>query len=355
MNTRYPLLQVLRDALGELTARVATLLAPAPAPVPVHAKVFARRFTLALAATAALSGTARASYGPEDMFMPSTWADGNLVDVQIQVDGEAAPLYFAPRGDQRHYFEAFAGRNYSVVLRNNTARRVGVLLTVDGLNVVNGAMTSQSSGEPMYVLGPWESATIRGWRTSLDEVRRFVFVDERRSYASRTGQANSDMGWIRVLAFREQPKVQFWSWNESRNGAKRKQGQFDTQGDRARQAPEESKAQPPAAEPRDEAGSSKNGAPAPTVQRMDGDQEKLMAGQDSRESGGSFPGTGWGDRRNDRVQYVDFTPERNATDQILFRYEYARGLIGLGIIPNRDRLNDRDRGGLVGFAPAPRR
>ena len=53
----------------------------------------------------------------------------------------------------------------------------------------------------MYVLDPYEGAVIRGWRTSLDDVRQFVFVDEERSYAERTGQANGDMGWIRVLSF----------------------------------------------------------------------------------------------------------------------------------------------------------
>ena len=132
------------------------------------------------------------------------WVDGKLVDVQIRVDGDAAPLYYAPGRFDRHYLQAFAGRNYSVILKNNTGRRIAVLVAVDGLNVVNGEMSNLRSNEPMYVLGPWEQATIRGWRSSLDEVRKFVFVDESRSYAQRTGQANSDMGWIRVLAFREQ-------------------------------------------------------------------------------------------------------------------------------------------------------
>ncbi|HUK63667.1 MAG TPA: hypothetical protein VLV15_10040, partial [Dongiaceae bacterium] len=142
-----------------------------------------------------------------------TWADGRLVDVQLRVDGEASPLCVGPGHDDRRYFQAFAGRNYSIVLRNNTGRRVAVLLAVDGLNAVNGEISSLRPSEDMYVLGAYEQATIRGWRTSLDEVRRFVFVDERKSYAQRTGQANSDMGWIRVLSFREQ-----LPWWQSRGG-----------------------------------------------------------------------------------------------------------------------------------------
>lgn len=81
-----------------------------------------------------------------------------------------------------------------------------------------------------------------------------------------------------------------------------------------------------------------------------------MASRESaNDAGGSFPGTGWGDRRTDRVEYVSFTPERGATDLIVFRYEYERGLVALGIYPVRDRLNERDGGGLMGFARPPRR
>src|SRR5262245_2030757 len=137
-------------------------------------------------------------------------ADGNIIDVQIRTDGGTTPLFFRPGTDDRHYFQAFKGGNYSILVRNTTGRRVGVLLAVDGINVVNGEHSNLSRNEPLYVLDPWESAEITGWRTSLKEVRRFVFVDEQRSYASRTGQANGDLGWIRVLAFREVGSNAWW-------------------------------------------------------------------------------------------------------------------------------------------------
>jgi hypothetical protein len=361
MNARHTLLQDLRAALEKTAARVTALLdSKAPVAVPAtvasqararhsaRPEVLARRFAFvtALAAMTATAHEAGARSRPVSFTPAELWADGNVVDVQLQVDGDAAPLYVSPNGDSRHYFEAFAGRNYSVVLRNNSGRRIGVLLTVDGLNVVNGEVTRLASDEPMYVLGPWESATIRGWRSSMDEVRRFVFVDEKRSYASRTGQANSDMGWIRVLAFREQQAVA-WRWNGVRS----------PESDARDHAPlpdeglERSKREPVASAP--EAGSKQ--APAPTVQRMDGSSEKEMVSGDTQKDGSSsFPGTGWGDRRTDRVHYVDFTPERRAADQLVFRYEYARGLVALGIYPDRGRLRERDGGGSVGFASAPR-
>jgi hypothetical protein len=267
-----------------------------------------------------------------------SWADGRLVDVQIRVDGDAAPLYWAPGHDDRRYVQAFAGRNYSIVLRNNTDRRVAVLLAVDGLNAVNGEMSRLSPNEDMYVLSPREQATIRGWRTSLDEVRRFVFVDENRSYAERTGQANSDMGWIRVLTFNEQRP-----WWQTRNdiGKRRRTPFFND--DHAQSAPV-----PPDLAPRAQA-DSKDGAPGAM---------KSMApeAQNDLRQDGNFPGTGWGERKQDHVQRTQFTPDPFAVDHLIFRYEYASGLQALGIQPVRrwrDRLGERD--GEMGFARPPRR
>ncbi len=275
-------------------------------------------------------------------------ADGRLVEVRVRVDGAAAPLYGKPGAWDRHYFQAFRGRNYSIEVRNTSGERIGVLMAVDGLNVVNGERTSLSGTEPMYVLDPYETATIRGWRTSLADVRRFVFVDEERSYAERTGQANGDMGWIRVLAFRESRPA--WRWVEPgllRDHARREDDA------RAQNAPA-----PSAPEARDEraAAPPTAGAPAPQAktQREALDGARAFGGVIAPQSASAAPGTGWGDRRSDPVREVDFLAERNATDRITLRYEYASGLRALGIDTrsDRDRVWQRERGEL-GFAKPP--
>lgn len=264
----------------------------------------------------------------------STVVDGNLVDVQIQVDGTTAPLYFSPRwADQRRYFEAFAGRNYSLVVHNRSGRRVGVLIAVDGLNVVDGERTRLSSREAMYVLDPYERAEIRGWRTSLDHVRRFVFVDEARSYAERTGQANGDMGWIRVLSFAEHVEFRDWQGGEMRRQ--------ESEGD-ADASP------PPATEERAH-------KPASPSLGQDGAAPSKQALRDAPAA----PGTGWGDRRYDPVRSTRFIPDGPAVDHLVLRYEYGSGLLALGIEPrrgrSRERVRDRDRDGEFGFAQPPRR
>jgi len=285
---------------------------------------------------------------------PLRWATGQVVDVQVQVAGTGAPLYVSPNEDGRHYVQAFAGRNYSLVLRNRTGQRVGVLIAVDGLNVVNGERSQLSGREPMYVLGPWETTTIQGWRTSLSDVRRFVFVDERRSYAERTGQANGDLGWIRVLAFREQQLA--WTpvrrWIEGQGGGDRR--------DRAEEAPRaqlEGHNAPQAAPAMPAPTANGNAAPPAAAGEMKATRRQTgSSDQLGARDGSGFPGTGWGDHRSDPVQRVEFTAERCATDTHVFRYEYASGLRALGILPIRpdpDRLRDRDNGQL-GFAKSPR-
>jgi hypothetical protein len=291
---------------------------------------------IALCASMMVTQAARAS---------SAWqsnADGRLVDVEVLVDGSSAPLYWKPGVWDRRYFQAFRGRNYSLAVTNQTGRRVGVLIAVDGLNVVSGDHSNLGNTEPMYVLGPYERAVIRGWRTSLRDVRRFVFVDEERSYAERTGQANGDMGWIRVLSFRErEPQV----WIEPRE--RRDPDEWQPYGSREQQRDQ-------AGAPKADGGETGNGkqravAP-PTRVEESKPQAESFRGQPAPESN---PGTGWGDRSWDPVERTVFLAEHAATDRISLRYEYESGLAALGIYPRTHRTWDRERGELT-FARYPR-
>lgn len=302
-----------------------------PAPVPVRKPGVVGGALAMLFGVALMAGQAHAQAYQDNMhqvWRNSRWithADGRLVDVQVEVAGQSTPLYPSPRGDQRLYFQAFKGRNYGVRLTNQTGERVAVLLTVDGLNVISGNRSSQSRNEPMYVLDPWESATIRGWRTSLNEIRRFVFVDEQRSYAERTGQGNGDLGWIRVTTYREagvrryKPQTD-WNSREDEFGQR-----------------QESKAAPQS-----------EAAPPMAGMRGGDDARAPLTNNDSA------PGTGWGDRRVDTVTETDFRPVATASDRFVLRYEYAAGLRALGITPynNGSRVRERDRG-QYGFAQPP--
>ncbi len=315
---------------------------PAPVPIPVRTP---RLRSVAL--VPALMLTVMAAV-PADAAAGSRYeltADGRLVDVQVLVGNNATPLYFASGRHDRRYFQALRGRNYALAVTNNSGRRIGVLIAVDGLNVVNGERSSLGAGEAMYVLDPWERTVIRGWRSSLDDVRKFVFVDEERSYAERTGQSNGDMGWIRVLAFNERARYGYDSPGRinDRERVREQDGEVRPYGSRDDRGDE------PRAEGRAE------GHEGDVVGPRTSPSAPNSADRMAPPSAQSVPGTGWGDKKWDPVRRVWFVPQSHAVDHLAFRYEYASGLRALGIRPrgSRDRIWEREHGEL-GFAQPPR-
>jgi hypothetical protein len=288
------------------------------------------RVALLLAGAALVASTPAHPHGLLEA--PST-----LVGVSVQIDGRPARLHPAPDGSLRYYLEARSGSRYAVALANRTGERVGVVLTVDGLNAISGERDAGRGR--MYVLDPWQSTSVQGWRSSLQEVRQFTFVDERRSYAARSGKANEKMGWIEVAVYRERralAQVRPYSYPEPSRPYP-----IETQENRGR-------AQEPAApgEPsaRDDAGAA--GRP----------ESEAKLEKDSKRAR-SYPGTGWGDRAHDPVVLVSFDPEPEPRERITLRYEYRPALIALGVLPprtsSRDRLWQREHAE-PGFAQPPR-
>ncbi len=122
-----------------------------------------------------------------------------LVELQV-VDRDSGAVLPQYRHRGQDWLPGDPGRPYAVRLRNLGPERVLVVLSVDGVNAVSG-----QTAEPRqagYVLGPWQSLDVDGWRKSLGTVARFVFVDPAASYAARTGRPGN-VGVIGVAVFRE--------------------------------------------------------------------------------------------------------------------------------------------------------
>jgi hypothetical protein len=110
-----------------------------------------------------------------------------LVELSVvdRDSGQALPEY-AARGEA--WIAGTPGHRYAVRLANHSGEHVLVVLSVDGVNAVSGQTADPSQAG--YVLGPWETAEIAGWRKSLDDIARFVFTDLPDSYAARERSAS---------------------------------------------------------------------------------------------------------------------------------------------------------------------
>ena len=114
---------------------------------------------------------------------PTTPEEARMVRLEV-VDrdtGAALPQY-------RHRREAWVAggddQPYTLRLTNMTGARVLVVLSVDGVNVVTGE--SAHPAQSGYVLAPYASAEIDGWRKSMQEVAAFRFSAAADSYAAPT-------------------------------------------------------------------------------------------------------------------------------------------------------------------------
>ena len=105
------------------------------------------------------------------------------------------------------FVEGRRGQPYALKLRNDSAQRILAVVSIDGLNVVDGQpCTPQSRG---YVVPAYSSAEIEGWRTSLSEVHRFKFEAKAQSYAKDTTGEVQNCGVISVKYFNEKQQPSF--------------------------------------------------------------------------------------------------------------------------------------------------
>jgi hypothetical protein len=119
-------------------------------------------------------------------------------DVQvITEDGDTAPTYSLK---DRFYVQGSLNQRYTIRVTNPTARRVEAVVTVDGLDVVDGeAGDLRKRG---YIVPAYGEVRIEGFRTSLSDVATFRFSSVDGSYAGKKGKARN-VGVIAVAIFEE--------------------------------------------------------------------------------------------------------------------------------------------------------
>ncbi|HSS63711.1 MAG TPA: hypothetical protein VLS27_04705 [Gammaproteobacteria bacterium] len=237
----------------------------------------------------------------------------------VSDDGQVLRQFDVTRASERNtrraYLEATKGQRYGIRVRNHTGRRIGLVLAVDGRNVISGKKSNLRRSEPMYVLNPYQSATYDGWRTSDTRVHRFFFTESGESYAGAFGD-HSAMGVIAVAAYAEKMPP-------ARTRDYRQDERLDRSGEAA--------SMPGAA------GKSSRAAPA--------------------EEADAQPGTGFGEGRSSHVVRVHFKPQRLPFVKQFIKYEWRQTLVELGFIhapkPHNRFWPQGKRASTEGYSPYP--
>jgi hypothetical protein len=107
----------------------------------------------------------------------------------------------------RSYIEAPPEGAYEIRLTNNCPRQRLAVISVDGINVVDGETAGYDG--PGYVLRPWETLNLKGWRRDDSKVAKFTFQPQDRSYSNRTGRGTKNTGVIGIAVFEEKARPVF--------------------------------------------------------------------------------------------------------------------------------------------------
>jgi hypothetical protein len=242
----------------------------------------------------------------------------------------------------RTYVMGTTGSRYAIVVTNPTPRRVEVVLSVDGLDAMDGQAANYVEKRG-YILPPYGDTTIDGFRTSLQEVAAFRFSSVSDSYAGRLGQPR-DIGVIGAAFFAEQPPIAVAPPPPPRP--------VDAPRHARAPAPPAQPAKPRYSPPEDDLASNTPPPPAPAAPATRGGggaggetipqahAERGPAGaeaQDKAESGEAWrrPGLGteFGEQRESPVSLTEFARANptHPSQVISIRYNDRAGLVALGV------------------------
>ncbi len=228
------------------------------------------------------------------------------------------------RHEGRTWVLGSAGHRYRIRVRNDSSRRVEVVVSVDGRDVRDGGPSAVA--KPGYLVDPHGEVVIEGYRLGLQSVAAFRFGSVPRSYAALSGDAR-DVGVVGVAVFPER-EAELPAWPPAASAE-------------ARPAPVPS--QPPA-----------GGGPAAEAPRSPSRSAGALA---DRRPG---LGTEFGEERDSPVRLVPFTRARPRPDVVLsLRYDDRPGLLAAGVdLDDRCREASRRREAEpfrrdAAFAPPP--
>jgi hypothetical protein len=135
--------------------------------------------------------------------------DGSLSVALVDDAGRTLP---GLRASGRTLILGQDGQRYRIVVRNTTTARFEIVASVDGLDVVDGKPADPNRRG--YIVDPYDTLVIDGFRTSDANVAAFRFGAVSNSYAAQTS-GDRNVGVVGVAIFAERGAV--WTPGELHN------------------------------------------------------------------------------------------------------------------------------------------
>ena len=247
------------------------------------------------------------------------WAVGGITDVMIvdRAENRTLPVYYH---QGRYYVAGKPGNEYQVNVRNNQPGEILTVISVDGVNAVSGETANWS--QTGYVLSPYTSFGVKGWRKSTQRVAAFFFTELENSYAARTGRPDH-VGVIGVAVFRKKSEPAVGVLRDFRQrreapASGTRANEYDSAARESAPGPDAGEAQGLARQERADAAPRASAAPQPV--------EKSL-------------GTGHGKSETSVVRYTNFERASQTPDELItIYYDSYRNLVAQGVIRDVPRI-----------------
>lgn len=217
------------------------------------------------------------------------------------LDGSVLPTF---RQAGATYVLGDPGDRYNLRVHNPTSERIEVVVTVDGRDAISGDVGDYVA-QRGYLIEPWGSLLVEGFRRSLDEVAAFRFSGRGGSYSALRGTPQH-VGVIGVAVFPEKPRPAP-VWRHRRRPLP--QGEYRSP---APSLPRDLEEAPRAQGSRSQAWDKDDAAP----------QKRKSAGAPGSGSGPSNIGTEYGESESSSVVEVAFERRSPTHPAVVLRLRY---------------------------------
>lgn len=123
----------------------------------------------------------------------------NGIDLQVCVEGRPIREFGC---EGRTIVEGRKGVPFTIKIRNNHAVKVHASVLVDGVGVVSGNEKDLRG----YILEPYSSYEVKGWRRSLNDVAQFIFETKDGSYSKAVKGSDAQCGVISLVVHSEKTR-----------------------------------------------------------------------------------------------------------------------------------------------------
>lgn len=127
-----------------------------------------------------------------------------MLEIRILKKNKTAFPQYSHNG--KIYVEGVKNEDFYIEIKNNHNKRVEVVGSIDGRDIVSGKEADYKSNQG-YIINPYETQIIKGYRLDDNKVGQFTFADKNKSFSVEIANDNEEN--VGVFGFAEFEEIEY--------------------------------------------------------------------------------------------------------------------------------------------------